>query len=398
MLFLLFSFLTINPYSSFEWTPFNPLIDTLSMRLHTIYQRNSNGVFIGSVFEKSGFLLDINLGALGDGIDLDKPHIGCVGGLKMWGFYLLGGLSYSKGEGFLRGYRGILGYERSLEKLSLSIGFERGKEDFLVYAMDTIKGFGFTRISVDTFSYSTYYSQFFLTLSMNTDFLKPSITLGMKKYDFGKRYNPYLTAGFYLGVGKAPPVKTPGSVKKKVGVIYVWKPNIYLYPEAETEVTVRLIAEDGEIIRTEPEYGDGFRVRVTPDGRIEGKYDYLFYEAVIGDINDLEFGWCVSSKGIMEFFEGVLREYGFNWREITDFIDYWSGKLPDAPYYRIYPLEKRDIDGKVSLYIEPEPGTLFRVWFYIIPSDKWMDLREPTIIPLKREGFTVVEWGVILRE
>ena len=45
------------------------------------------------------------------------------------------------------------------------------------------------------------------------------------------------------------------------------KPVIYLYPEQEQEVSVRL-DYDGELTCTYPEYNDGWTVTAKPDGRL----------------------------------------------------------------------------------------------------------------------------------
>ena len=62
------------------------------------------------------------------------------------------------------------------------------------------------------------------------------------------------------------------------------KPVLYLYPEKETEVNVRL-DYDGELTCTYPAYGEnGWTVTAAPDGTLRDKagqtYNYLYWEGL----------------------------------------------------------------------------------------------------------------------
>ena len=64
------------------------------------------------------------------------------------------------------------------------------------------------------------------------------------------------------------------------------KPVIYLYPEEETAVTVRLEL-DGALTSTYPDYGDSWRVLAAPDGTLTDPetgrtYYCLFWEGESG--------------------------------------------------------------------------------------------------------------------
>jgi len=72
------------------------------------------------------------------------------------------------------------------------------------------------------------------------------------------------------------------------------KPNIYIYPVEETEVTVRLaFPAGGGMTVSDPPYGEGWTVTVTPDGTINGERTFLFYEAWSGGASSArKAGWC----------------------------------------------------------------------------------------------------------
>ncbi len=204
------------------------------------------------------------------------------------------------------------------------------------------------------------------------------------------------------------------------------KPNIYLYPEAETDVNVWLsFVEGGRLTVSEPEYIEGWDVTVTPEGKITayepvyfidpetgeawpvptrgepaGSYDYLFYEGDVTSPGQLDYGWVVAREDIEKFFREKLAAYGFNEREIADFVDYWAPRLVDYPKFAVYPQAGPDYDRLVSMSVSPAPDSVLRVVFTVRGLWEGAELAptEPVITPFERRGFTVAEWGVILKE
>ena len=77
------------------------------------------------------------------------------------------------------------------------------------------------------------------------------------------------------------------------------KPVIYLYPEQEEEVSVRL-DYDGKLTCTYPEYDDGWHVTAAPDGRITDEngqeYNYLYWEGETEQEYDFSEGFCVQER------------------------------------------------------------------------------------------------------
>jgi hypothetical protein len=138
---------------------------------------------------------------------------------------------------------------------------------------------------------------------------------------------------------------------------------------------------------------------VKPSGKINNEYDYLFYEAALPDRWQYEEGWSVMINDLETFFRKNLTEYGFIDNEINDFINYWIPKLDDSPYYNIYPQYTDKVDELVTLHISKEPKSLMRM-FYVIkesPLMKATDIPAPMIPEFERNGFTVTEWGVVLK-
>ena len=95
------------------------------------------------------------------------------------------------------------------------------------------------------------------------------------------------------------------------------KPVIYLYPERETEVTVRLDYA-GRLTCTYPTYNGGWRVLAHPDGTLTDErgqtYSYLYWEGVNGAEYDFSEGFCVAGSDTAAFLEDALSRLGLNRR------------------------------------------------------------------------------------
>ena len=174
------------------------------------------------------------------------------------------------------------------------------------------------------------------------------------------------------------------------------KPNIYLYPTEACDVEVRLKLANGEVVCSDPPYTSLWKVRAYPDGRIEGTPGYLFYEARVrlSEVGDR--GWCVCKDEVMDFFSSVLKMYGFNEREREDFVEYWGEHLPSANFYVIYPLVDDTVNRLCGLEVYPQPESVMRVWFAVECSESAVEIVPPKVHSFNRQGFSVVEWGVIL--
>jgi hypothetical protein len=180
-----------------------------------------------------------------------------------------------------------------------------------------------------------------------------------------------------------------------------YKPNIYLYPKITSKMDVFLcLPQGGCITESDPQYPcEWNNIKVKPSGKINNEYDYLFYEAALPDRWQYEEGWSVMINDLETFFRKNLTEYGFIDNEINDFINYWIPKLDDSPYYNIYPQYTDKVDELVTLHISKEPKSLMRM-FYVIkesPLMKATDIPAPMIPEFERNGFTVTEWGVVLK-
>lgn len=174
------------------------------------------------------------------------------------------------------------------------------------------------------------------------------------------------------------------------------KPVIYLYPERETEVNVRL-NYDGELTCTYPAYGeDGWTVTAAPDGILTDKsgqtYNYLYWEGASDGDCDFSRGFCVPGENTAAFLEESLSKLGLTRREANEFIVYWLPRM-EANAFNLIAFQSDDYTSRAKLTITPEPDSLLRVFM------AWRPLAEPVEIPeqdlpaFDRTGFAAVEWG-----
>lgn len=174
------------------------------------------------------------------------------------------------------------------------------------------------------------------------------------------------------------------------------KPNIYLYPTEETEVSIRF-AYPNLVTKSEPEYGNGWIVTAQPDGMLctaDGeKQRYLFYESnTLASFFQREEGFVVLADEREETYRLILERYGFNEQEILDFIEYWSIYLEEGEDYVMYPILTDVVDEAMPVSFSVEPDSIYRIWFGFAKYDGG-EVTEPEVNPVIRNGFTVVEWG-----
>lgn len=205
-------------------------------------------------------------------------------------------------------------------------------------------------------------------------------------------------------------VPTDNNVKNvKVQAVYndlyvptptVDKPIIYLYPENEIEATIEL-GFPNNITCSYPLYNNKtfWNVKAFPNGNLvdlsSGRSLYsLYYEAT----NNTNFkvendGFIVKSEDTAKFLEDKLEILGLNEREAEEFIIYWLPKLNANKYNYIRFATLDEINENMPLNITPSPNTLIRILMVFKGLDEPISVNEQPLECVKRNGFTVVEWG-----
>ena len=185
----------------------------------------------------------------------------------------------------------------------------------------------------------------------------------------------------------------PSDWEPEPGVAY--KPVIYLYPETETDVSVKLLL-DGKLICTYPAYNTGWKVTAAPDGTLtdaKGQtYNYLYWEGETNAQWDMTEGFCVKGEDTAAFLEEALEKLGLNRKEANEFIVYWLPLMEQNPY-NIISFQTESYTDAAKLEVTPAPDTVIRVFMTFKASDDMIRLLPQKLTAPERIGFTVVEWG-----
>lgn len=182
------------------------------------------------------------------------------------------------------------------------------------------------------------------------------------------------------------------------------KPVIYLYPEKPMNVSVQVKPGNG-LSYTEPKYGNGWNVFADTKSNlknlVDGKtYPYLFWEGTGSVYYEMpKLGFVVENKNLEVFFDEKLAKLGLIKKEINDFKEFWIPKMQEInkPYYFVTFLSRRFIDQLAPLTVDPKPDTVIRILMDWKGLDAYQKANEFSMKTPERKGFTVVEWGGMLK-
>ena len=176
----------------------------------------------------------------------------------------------------------------------------------------------------------------------------------------------------------------------------VMKPLIYLYPEAEIEVSVKL-GHPEKLSHSYPKYENGWIVNTKPNGDLtynNRSYYGLYWEGKNAPTFNTNEGFVVKGRDTITFLEEKLAILGLNEREANEFIIYWLPRLENNPYNYIVFASMEMQNEYMPLEISPKPNTLIRVLMGFKKLDKPIEIKEQVLAPTPiRTGFTAVEWG-----
>ena len=173
------------------------------------------------------------------------------------------------------------------------------------------------------------------------------------------------------------------------------KPVIYLYPETETRVTVKLDLS-GELTCAYPAYDGGWTVTAAPDGTLTDEhgrtYNYLYWEGEGTEAYDFSKGFCVAGSDTAAFLEDALDRLGLTRREANEFLVYWLPRMQDNPY-NLIAFQQEAYTESAKLTVSPRPDSVLRVFMAWKPLARLVDIPAQILPGFERRGFTLVEWG-----
>lgn len=197
----------------------------------------------------------------------------------------------------------------------------------------------------------------------------------------------------YQQQGNSPTSFNPGLS----GGVVDAKPIIYLYPQAETEVTVK-VGNPQNLTHTYPKYENEWKVLAKPNGDLKdlktGRNLYALYWEGINTVKpNMDEGFIVKGEDTIKFLEEKLEVLGLNEREAEEFIVYWLPKLESNKYNFIRFQTEEEINNNMPLEITPKPDTIIRIVMEFKGLEEPIQIKEQKLITPQRTGFTVVEWG-----
>ena len=195
-----------------------------------------------------------------------------------------------------------------------------------------------------------------------------------------------------------PVCKIETKAGKSLDLDVLSKPVLYLYPEAETEVTVRLEYK-GRLTCTypAPDPDGAWHVTARPDGTLTDRqgweYSYLFWEgASDGTPPDFSRGFVVRGSDTAAFLREKLAYMGLTPREYNEFIVYWLPRMQDNPW-NLIAFQGRNYTDSAPLTVTPRPDSILRVFMAYRPLNAPVSVPLQELTPFVRRGFTLVEWG-----
>ena len=216
-----------------------------------------------------------------------------------------------------------------------------------------------------------------------------------KPYTEGAEYGTYgnrIWEYYYI-----PETGESGVIDNGYGEFAYAKPVLYLYPEAETDVTVTFDHPE-RLTTVYPAYNGGWSVTAKPDGTLtdaRGRTYYCLYweEKPETPVYRFKDGFCVKGEDSAAFLEDALAKLGFTEREANEFIIYWLPIMERNEYNLIRFELTEEREAASGLNIFPAPDSILRMAMHIKAVDAPTDIPEQTLPTFERNGFVAVEWG-----
>ena len=179
-----------------------------------------------------------------------------------------------------------------------------------------------------------------------------------------------------------------------------YKPIIYLYPENEIQINVKLgYPELATCVYPEYDLKSGWNVLAKPNGDLidfntNRNLYALYYESKNKkEYNVTDEGFVVKREDTVKFLEEKLAILGLNDREAEEFIIYWLPKLQENEYNYIRFASMDEINENMPLEFSQQPDTLIRILMTYKGLNAPIQVKEQNLEKIERKGFTAVEWG-----
>lgn len=107
-------------------------------------------------------------------------------------------------------------------------------------------------------------------------------------------------------------------------------------------------------------------------------YDYLFYDIRLSkEKMQFERGLCSTREGAIAWMLSDLKEMKYSALSVQDFEEHWRVKIPDYPFYCLYPQYNNELDRALPITINLEQTSFIRVLYVLVPFQKGPDIENP---------------------
>lgn len=160
------------------------------------------------------------------------------------------------------------------------------------------------------------------------------------------------------------------------GQVFAAKPNVYVDSIHDTEkFSFKFISkEKPQFLATTPVLDKS----LAWSGSIEKDkflvdniyYDYLFYDLRLPlEKMQFEAGLCSSKDEAIEWMLKDLKEMGHSMVSLQDFEEHWRVKIPNYPYYCLYPQYNDQLDPLIPIEIPVSQSKFHRSLYVLLPYE-----------------------------
>lgn len=176
----------------------------------------------------------------------------------------------------------------------------------------------------------------------------------------------------------------PGS-----GEVHALKPNIYIESiHDEKKFTLAFTSTEVlSFLATTPPLDEKntWKGKIVNKDRFEVEdinYDYLFYDIRLPkEKMQFERGLCATRVETIKWMLKDLTEMKYPKIALQDFEEHWNVKIPDYPFFCIYPQYNEQLDAVLPIATNLEQTKFTRSLYVLVPHKKEPDVDEPQVIP-----------------
>jgi hypothetical protein len=198
------------------------------------------------------------------------------------------------------------------------------------------------------------------------------------------------------------------------GQVFAAKPNVYVETiHRDKKFSFTFKQKDVSFLATTPilDQDLSWKGRLADGDKFELagiNYDYLFYDVRLPkEKMQFDAGLCATREDTIKWMLKDLGEMSYPQISLQDFDQHWTVKIPDYPYFCIYPQYNHVLDEALPVEISLEQTQFIRTLYVLVPHKSQPSIHEEQKVPLPtqetesnrpkghiRKEVNLREWGV----